>query len=100
MSRSSQYRYNFRTNSAPGSFLGRVVALIVGLGMLALAVFLGAIFLAALVGIMFMAAIVIAVRVWWLKRKIASQAREHGDISAEYTVVEERQREIDHDDRE
>jgi predicted lipid-binding transport protein (Tim44 family) len=95
MSRSSQYRYNFSMKSAPGGFLGRVVTFIIGMAMLALAVFLGAVFLAALVGIVLIAAIIIAVRVWWLKRKMERHTREHGDISAEYTVVEEQRRKID-----
>ena len=99
MNQSSQNRYkfnyNFGPNNAPRSLLGRIVAVIIGAAILAVSIFVGAIFLAGLIGIVLIIGIVVMVRIWWLKKKMERYAREHGDLSTEYTVVEERQHKID-----
>ena len=73
----------------PGGLVGRIVAFVIAVGALVLSFFVGALFLAALVGLMLIAGAVIAIRVWWLKRRMQQQARESGDIEAEYTVITE-----------
>jgi thiol:disulfide interchange protein len=83
----------------PGGLVGRIIAFVVGLVMLAVAVFVGAIFIAALAGLLLIGGLLFAVRVWWLKRKMQRYAKEHGDLRAEYTVVQEERREIGHGDR-
>ena len=80
--------------SQPSGLLGRALAFIVGLGVLAVSVFLGAIFFVSLLGFVLIVAIVVMVRVWWLKRKMQSYAQQHGDIDAEYTVVMEDRQEF------
>ena len=95
MTRFSQYDYKSGPASGPAGFLGRVLAFIVGLGVLIVSVFVGAVFMAAIVGIVLIIAAVFAVRIWWIRRKMERYQREHGDLSAEYTVVEERHKEID-----
>ena len=102
MTRFSQFRY--RTGipaggSPPGGVLGRVVAFVLGLIVLAASVFVGAIFIAGLLGLLLIGGLLFAVRIWWLKRKMQRYAEEHGDLSAEYTVVQEERREIGHGDR-
>lgn len=82
----------------PDSLLGRIVALVVGIAMLVITVIVGAVFLAALVGLILIVAVVIMLRVWWLKRKMQRYAQQHGDLSAEYTVVRVTPRKIDHQD--
>jgi len=59
------------------------------------AVIMGAVILSFVFGLAVVAAIVIAVRLWWLRRKLDRQARQGGSrspaegnfIEAEYTVV-------------
>ena len=92
MTRFSQFRYtNLPPGGGrfPGGFLGRLVGLIVGLGVFGIAVFLGAIFLAALVGIVLIGSLVVTVRLWWVKRQMQAYAREHGDLDAEYVEIRE-----------
>ena len=66
---------------------------------LIVAVLMGAVILAVVLGLAVVASIVIAVRVWWLRRKLAKQGfgeqtptDEAGKrlIEAEYTVIDER----------
>jgi predicted lipid-binding transport protein (Tim44 family) len=95
MTRFSQFRYRMPPNPGqPGGLLGRALAFVVGLGVLAVSVFLGAIFFVSLLGFVLIVAIVVMVRVWWLKRKMQSYAQQHGDIDAEYTVVMEDRKEF------
>ncbi len=82
----------------PDSLLGRIVAIVVGIAMLVITVIVGAVFLAALVGLILIVAVVIMLRVWWLQRKMQRHAQQHGDLSAEYTVVRVTPRKIDHQD--
>ena len=96
MRRSSQIRYvslgsgsGLNAVRQPGSLLGRIVALLVGGILFGLAVFLGAIFIAGMVGLILIASIIFMLRIWWLKRKMERDAREYGDLDAEYTVVRE-----------
>ena len=90
MSGFSQKHYSLPpNNSGPGGLLGRIVAFIIGVGVLIVSLFVGAVFMAALVGFVLVIGSILAVRVWWLKRRMQQQAREHGDIEAEYTVVTE-----------
>jgi O-antigen/teichoic acid export membrane protein len=77
------------SSAGPQSFIGRILALTVGLGMLAISVFVGAIFLAGLVGLAVVLGCVVALRVWWLKRKMQRYQDEHGDLEGTYTVVTE-----------
>jgi len=72
----------------PGGLLGRIVAFIVGLGVLFVSLFLGFVFIAFIAGFVLVIGLVIAGRVWWLKRKMRAYQRQHGDIEAEYTVID------------
>lgn len=63
--------------------------MLVGGILFGLAVFLGAIFIAGMVGLIVMASTIFMLRIWWIKRKIERDAREYGDLDAEYTVVRE-----------
>jgi ABC-type bacteriocin/lantibiotic exporter with double-glycine peptidase domain len=71
------------------SFLGRLVAAIVGLAVLGVALFLGAIFLAVVIGLVLLVGIIFSIRIWWLKRQMEKRAREHGDLEAEYVEIHE-----------
>lgn len=91
MHRPTDSRYIAYTTSAangPG-LIARVVAFVVGAIIFGVAVFVGAIFIAGLVGLILIAAAVIMIRVWWLRRQMDRYAREHGDLSAEYTVIKD-----------
>jgi hypothetical protein len=83
----------------PGGLAGRIIAFVVGVLVLAVAVFVGAIFIAGLAGLLLIGGVLFALRLWWLKRKMQRYAKEHGDLRAEYTVVQEERREIGHGDR-
>jgi ABC-type bacteriocin/lantibiotic exporter with double-glycine peptidase domain len=78
-----------RAGAFAQSFLGRMVAAIVGLAVLAVAVFLGAIFIAIVVGLVLLIGIAVSIRIWWLKRKMEQHVREHGDLEAEYVEIHE-----------
>jgi high-affinity Fe2+/Pb2+ permease len=98
---SSPFRFNsgpLRGTGQPDSLLGRIVGLVLGIAVLAISVIVGAVFLAALVGLILIVAVVVMLRVWWLKRKMQRHEQQHGDLDAEYTVVRETPREIDHKD--
>lgn len=83
----------------PGGLAGRIVAFVLGLIVLTVAVFVGAIFIAGIVGLVLIGGVLFALRVWWLKRKMQRYAEEHGDLRAEYTVVQEERREIGRGDK-
>ena len=90
MSGFSQKHYNLPPNGrGPGGLLGRIAAFVIGIGALLLSLFVGAVFIAALFGFMLIVGAIIAIRVWWLKRRMRQQAAETGDIEAEYTVITE-----------
>ncbi|MCP3999828.1 MAG: hypothetical protein GY727_02845 [Gammaproteobacteria bacterium] len=93
MKQFSQFGYGSGPGQ-PGGLLGRIVAFVIGALVLAASIFLGAIFFAALLGFVLIVAVVVMIRVWWLKRKMQSYTRQHGDIDAEYTVVMEDRKEI------
>ena len=95
MSRFSQNHYSA---GGPGNPLVRALGFIVGLIVMTVAVLLGAIFIAALVGLVLIGSAIFAIRLWWLRRKMEKYAREHGDLEAEYVVIEERTRELRSDD--
>jgi high-affinity Fe2+/Pb2+ permease len=100
MSRFSQFRYSSGLNSGsaqPGSLLGRAVAFVLGIIVLAVSIFVGAVFFTALLGLILIFAVIFMLRVWWLKRKMQTYTKEHGDLDAEYTVIQEGNREIHHE---
>ncbi|HLF09592.1 MAG TPA: hypothetical protein VJA26_00115 [Gammaproteobacteria bacterium] len=70
----------------------QVISLIVvGLALI-VAVLMGAVILAAVFGLAMIAAIVIAIRIWWFRRKLRRAQPTGGAlIEAEYTVVKERE---------
>jgi uncharacterized protein (DUF2062 family) len=70
----------------------QVISLIAVGFALIVAVLMGAVILAAVFGLAMLAAIVIAVRVWWLRRKLRHAQPSGGAlIDAEYKVVGERE---------
>jgi len=90
--------YNKRylgSNQPPGGLLGRIVAFIVGLGVLLISLFLGFVFIAFVAGFVLLVGAFIAGRVWWLKRQMRAYEDEHGDIDAEYTVIDVEVDEVD-----
>jgi hypothetical protein len=92
MRRSTQTRYiSFGpgSNGSGGGLLTRIVAFIVGAIVLAAAIFLGAIFIAGIVGLILIGSLVAMARLWWLRRQTERYEETHGDINAEYTVVDE-----------
>jgi high-affinity Fe2+/Pb2+ permease len=100
MRRFSQFRYSSGLNSGsppPGNLLGRVIAFVVGIVVLAVSIFIGAVFFTALLGLLLILAVIFMLRVWWLKRKMQQYAQEHGDLDAEYTVIQADHREIRHE---
>lgn len=72
--------------------LARIVAFIVGLGALVLSIFVGAVVIAAFVGLLLISGLVFMLRLWWVRRKLQRYAREHGDLDADYVVIEEKRR--------
>lgn len=91
-------RYTF---GASGNPIIQGLWLLVFGAALIVAVLMGAVILAVVLGLAVVASIVIAVRVWWLRRKLAahgfdaqaqSSAEQPGGrlIEAEYTVIDER----------
>ena len=92
MRRSTQTRYisfDPGSNGSGGGLLTRIVAFIVGAIVLAAAIFLGAIFIAGIVGLILIGSLVAMARLWWLRRQTERYEETHGDINAEYTVVDE-----------
>jgi hypothetical protein len=77
--------------------LGRAVAFVLGIIVLAVSIFVGAVFFTALLGLILILAVIFMLRVWWLKRKMQRYTQEHGDLDAEYTVIREDHREIHHE---
>jgi fatty acid desaturase len=82
----SQYRYS-SMNSRPRSFLGRMIAFVVGLAVLAASFVLGAFLLAALFGFILVMGLIVTVWAWWLKRKAADGCQDDSVLDAEYTVL-------------
>ena len=80
--------YSAYTAEGPG-LVARILAFILGIVIFGAAVFVGAIFIAGLVGLVLIGAVLITARVWWLRRQMDRYAREHGDLSAEYTVIKD-----------
>lgn len=78
---------SFFNSGAGSSVLGRVVALVVAVGAFVLSLVVGAFVLSLIVGFMLIVAIIVGLRIWWLRRKMARDFRERGDIEAEYTVL-------------
>jgi Flp pilus assembly protein TadB len=99
MRRPSQIRY-ISIGPGPGSnqagLLTRIVAFVVGIVVLAAAVFVGAIFIAGIVGLVLFVSLAAAARLWWLRRQAERYQQEHGDIDAEYTVVNETRKRDEH----
>jgi predicted lipid-binding transport protein (Tim44 family) len=96
MRRTTKIRYISSNPGGPvnaGGFLGRILAFVVGALVLGAAIFLGAIFIAAVIGMLLIGGLVVASRVWWIKRQLSKQAeqheQEHGDLNAEYSVIDE-----------
>ena len=98
MDRFSQFRYR-SGRQVPDTFVGRAVAFVVGVVVLAIAVFLGAVFIAGALGLLLLGGLFVTLRVWWLKRKMERYQAEHGDLDAEYTVVEVDPQRLEQDER-
>ena len=97
MRRTSQIYYTSGPSNQPGGWLGRIIAFVVGVIVLAVSVFLGAVFIAGAIGLILIGGVIFALRVWWLRRKMEQYQREHGDLDAEYTEAFEERRSIDQD---
>src|SRR5262252_6872596 len=76
--------------------LVQALALIVAAGLLGLAVVIGTVFIAVLLAVGAVVALTVAVRIWWLHRKLrraagedASDPRAPRVIEGDYTVVDE-----------
>ena len=69
-----------------------ISVVLVGLAVI-VAIFMGAVILAFVFGLAMVGAIVLAVRIWWARRKLRSAKPAAGGtiIDAEYTVVKERE---------
>jgi hypothetical protein len=98
----SARHYTFRTSGNP---LVQALWVVVGVVVLVAAVVMGALVLTVLLGLGVVAAAVVAIRVWWLRRKLeregafnaphaptdgSAEPHEPRLIEAEYTVVNER----------
>jgi hypothetical protein len=96
MPRFSQIRFGSTQpdGGLSGNPVGRVFAFVAGLIAFAISIFLGAIFIAGIVGLVLIGGIVIALRMWWVRRRMAQHQREHGDLEAEYSVVREDDRQV------
>jgi predicted lipid-binding transport protein (Tim44 family) len=98
MNRYTQFRYKPMPGPGQASPVARVLAAIVGILVLGVAIFLGAIFIAAILGLALLGGIIFAIRVWWLKRKMAQYQADHGDLEAEYTVIQPDPPKLDRND--
>lgn len=92
MRRSSQTYYIQSPAGGAGSLLARVVAFVVGATVLAVAIFVGAVVLVAFIGLVLIGGVMFMARLWWIRRKLEQHAREHGDLEAEYVVIEDERR--------
>ena len=85
-----RYRISYRK---PGP-IAQVASFIIGIVALGIAAFLGIFILAALVGLVVIGSAVLAMRLWWIKRKIEQAVRDGRSpsdvVHAEYMVIEER----------
>lgn len=61
-------------------------------------VLLAAFFFAAFLALFTVTAIGVALRIWWLRRKLRKQAAKHGAVDAEYTMVRDYRSRIEKDD--
>lgn len=61
-------------NDTPAGWLARIVGAIVSIVVMAGLFFLGLTVFAAVAGLAFLVFIVLAIRVWWLRRKLRRQA--------------------------
>jgi uncharacterized iron-regulated membrane protein len=96
----------FRTSANP---FVKVLSLIAAGVVLVGAFFIGAVILAVVLGVAVVAGVALALRVWWIKRKL-DRARPPADapaagaqgtlIDAEYRVLEERNEQADPESRE
>ena len=73
----------------------QLLSLVVGVLLFVGAVFIGGIVLAGLLGFFLIAALTVAVRVWWLKRQLASQRQDDSFVEADYQVINTRTRRDD-----
>jgi len=91
MRRSSKIRYvSYDQAGQPGpGLISRILALLVGAVVFGIAVFVGAIFLAGFVGLVLIGSLVFMARVWWLRRQMEQHQQQHGDLDAEYTVIQD-----------
>ena len=88
-----RYRISYRK---PGP-IAQVASFIIGIVALGIAAFLGIFILAALVGLIVIGSALLAMRLWWIRRKIEQAVRDGrspGDVlHADYIVIEERETE-------
>lgn len=67
----------------------RIVALFFGVLVFGAAVFVGAVFIAGLIGLILIGSLIFMLRVWWLKRQMEKYEQTHGDLEAEYTILDD-----------
>lgn len=61
-------------NETPGGWLGRLVGAVVSVAIMVALFFLGLTVFAAVAGLALVVFAVVAVRIWWLRRRFARQA--------------------------
>lgn len=85
------YGRGFTLGASQNPIVQVISLILVGLALI-VAVLMGAVILAAVFGLAMVAAIVIALRVWWLRRKLRRSGSRSGGalIEAEYEVLRER----------
>ena len=76
--------------------LAQAFGALLGLAVLVMSFFLGIVVLAVLVGLALIGGSVLALRMWWLKRRLQREAARQPDdatvVEGEYSVVERRRR--------
>lgn len=88
-----QHQRHIRIERRPGNVIFQVAGVVLALIALMGAVVIGGFLLAGLIGIALVAWLVIFIRLWWLSRKLGSQAANGGRteryVEAEYQVIDD-----------
>ena len=90
MRKADEYLFLLGEAGRSPSLLARVLAVLAGIAVLVISVFVGAIVIAAAMGFLLLAVLLVTARGWWLRRQMRKYRQQHGDLEAEYTVIEER----------